>query len=115
MTGKPIKDIEKLCSPDILKTETITYFITAEGAETFPQLIQRAKKILHLIQTRHKDGNILIATHGDFGKMLYAAYYDIDWEEVLRNFHFGNSEVLLLSPDTSPEDAHMFQTEQHNH
>ena len=30
MTGKLIKDIEKLCAPNIIKADIITYFITAE-------------------------------------------------------------------------------------
>lgn len=30
MTGKLIKDIERLCSPDIIKTDIITYFVTVE-------------------------------------------------------------------------------------
>ncbi len=115
MTGKSIKDIEKLCGSDIIKTDTITYFLSPQGAETFPQLIERAKKALAYIQDKHKDGNVLIATHGDFGKMLYTAYYDLDRKDVLTGFHFGNSEVLLLAPDTAPEHAHMFQTQQHNH
>ncbi len=115
MSGKEIKDIEKLCSPDIVKTDTITYFLFPEGAETFPQLLERANKALEYISQNHKEGNILIATHGDFWKMLYTAYYKLSWESVLREFHFGNSEVLLLSPDISAEEAHLFQTQQYNH
>ncbi len=115
MTGKLIKDIEKLCSPDIIKTDIITYFITAEWAETFPQLIERAKKALEYIENKHSNENILIATHGDFGKMLYAAYYNLDRKEVLVKFHFGNSEVLLLSPETTADQAHIFHTKQYNH
>jgi len=114
MSGKNIKDIEKLCAPDIVKTDTITYFLSPEGAETFPQLIKRANKALEYISQNHKEGNILIATHGDFGKMLYTAYYKLSWESVLKEFHFGNSEVLLLSPDISAEQAHLFQTQQYN-
>jgi len=42
MSGQKVIDIEKLCSPHILKTNTITYFLEAEGAETFPQVQNRA-------------------------------------------------------------------------
>lgn len=115
MTGKPIKDIEKLCAPNIIKTDTITYFIDPEWAETFPQLLERAKQALIYIENKHKNGNILIATHGDFGKMLYSAYYNLNRKDVLIKFHFGNSEVLLLWPDTTAEEAHMFTTKQFNH
>lgn len=36
MTGKPQSSIEELCAPNIIKTETINYFLAPEGAETFP-------------------------------------------------------------------------------
>ncbi len=78
MTGKPTKDIESWCSPDIIKTNTITYFLSPEGSETFPQLIVRAKKVLNFIKNKHKGQSILLVTHGDFGKMLYTAFYNLD-------------------------------------
>ncbi|MBU2101159.1 histidine phosphatase family protein [Patescibacteria group bacterium] len=114
MTGKPTSSIEESCAPDILKTDGITYFLSPEGAETFPDLIERAKKVLSNIKNEHQDGNILLVTHGDFGKMIYAVYYNLDWEKVLTMFHFGNSEILRLSEDSTPEDAHVFEIQQHN-
>ena len=77
-------------------------------------MIERAKKALAYIENKHTNENILIATHGDFGKMLYTAYYDLDRKDVLVKFHFGNSEVLLLSPEITAEQAHIFQTQQYN-
>jgi hypothetical protein len=47
--------------------------------------------------------------------MIYAAYYDLPWKDVLINFHFGNCELLLLSPDSPADAAHVFTQEQHNH
>lgn len=114
MTGKLTSEIEKICAPDILKTETITYFLSPEGAETFPDLIRRAQKILEEIKTRHQDGNILLVAHGDIGKMIYAAYYNLTWEAVLAPFHFGNSDLLILAPDSKPEDTHIFKNKQYN-
>jgi len=78
-------------------------------------LIIRAKKALKYIQEQEDKGNILVVTHGDFGKMLYAAYYDLEWRDVVTGFHFGNSEALLLSPDIKAEDRHLFQMKQYNH
>lgn len=115
MTGKPTKDIKELCSPDILQADIITYFLSPEGAETFPQLVVRAKKLLDFIKGNHDGQSILMVTHGDFGKMIYAAYYSLDWQQVLTLFHFGNSELLLLSEDSAPEDSHVFTIKQHNH
>lgn len=114
MTGQKKSDIEKLCSPSILKTETINYFLDVEGAESFPQAVLRAKELLKVIFENHSDGNILLVSHGDFGKMIYAAYYDLPWDDVLKMFHFGNSEILLLSPDTDPEKAQIFKEAQFN-
>ena len=119
MTGLPASSILEKCGSDhVLVTEKINYFLDPTGAETFPDLIGRAKKLLSHIQqitsTYDADDAILLVTHGDFGKMLYASYYDMDWEEVLKQFHFGNSEVLLLSKDSPPEKAHVFETIQFN-
>mmetsp|Transcript_21834 Transcript_21834/g.60803 ORF Transcript_21834/g.60803 Transcript_21834/m.60803 type:complete len:304 (-) Transcript_21834:1629-2540(-) len=117
MSGVPIKEIRERCSPDVLETETICYFLNPAGAETFPDLVQRAKRLLQGLREKFRndhDATILLVTHGDFGKMLYAAYYDLDWKDVIQQFHFGNSEVVLLSKDSAPEDAHVFKIQQHN-
>ncbi|HZE86592.1 MAG TPA: histidine phosphatase family protein [Methylomirabilota bacterium] len=114
MTGKPQSKIIEMCSPDILVTDTITYFLNPQGAETFPELIQRAKKLLTYLEKRHENGNILLVCHGDIGKMIYAAYYNLNWDDVLKMFHFGNSDLLELSSTSKPEDAHVFKIQQHN-
>jgi broad specificity phosphatase PhoE len=115
MTGEKVADIEKMCAPNILKTEIITYFIEVEGAETFAQMIERAKKLLEKLNDKHTDGNILLVCHGDIGKMIYAAYYNLGWEEVLKQFHFGNCELILLSEDSPANDVHVFRIKQLNH
>ena len=114
MSGKEQSRIEELCAPDIIKTETITYFLSPEGAETFPDLLKRARVLLNELSDKYKDGSILLVTHGDFGKMIYAEYYRLDWKDVLTLFHFGNSELLLLSPDSSAGEAHVFKIIQYN-
>lgn len=114
MTGRQQAEIDKYCAPDVFKTETINYFLSPEGAETFPELIERAKKLLKNIDAQKSDGNILLVTHGDIGKMIYAAYYNLDWREVLAKFHFGNSDLLILSADSGADEAHVFKNEQYN-
>jgi len=114
MTGRRVCDIEKLCSPDILKTDSVTYFLHAKDAETWPGMKERAKRLLDHIRADEKDGSILLVTHGCFGKMFYAAYYDLDWMKTLKMFHFGNSDLLLLSEDSRPEDTHVFKNRQYN-
>lgn len=115
MTGKPIKDIETLCAPDIIKTNIITYFLSPEGAETFPDLLVRASKVVAEIKEKYTDGSVLLVCHGDIGKFMYAAYYGFDWMWALTKFHFGNSELLLLSPDSSVDETHVISIKQHNH
>lgn len=109
MTGELVASIETKCAPDIIKTEKIVYFLNPEGAETFPQLLERGKVALEEIIKRHHDGNILIVTHGDIGKMIYAVYYGLDWKEVLTLFHFGNTDILELSEESKAHESHLFE------
>jgi broad specificity phosphatase PhoE len=115
MAGRLASEIKDLCSPEIIETDTITYFLSPEGAETFPVLLKRAKVLLEELRVRYSEETLLLVTHGDMGKMIYAAYYGLPWEQVLKQFHFGNSELLHLSPTSPPEEAHLFRIEQHNH
>jgi probable phosphoglycerate mutase len=115
MTGEPVASIRERCSPDILQADPITYFLSPEGAETFPDMLARAGGVIADLKSRFADGSILIVTHGDFGKMLYAAYYGLDWKDVLLQFHFGNSELILLSEDSPATDVHVFKQTQFNH
>lgn len=115
LSGTPIKDIAKQCAPGkIIQTETVTYFLEAPGAETFPQITARAVTFLNFIKSKHPTGSLLLVSHGDFGKMLYGAYYNLGWEHVLTKFHFGNSELILLSPETHPDNPFVFKQKQFN-
>lgn len=114
MTGQPLSKIEEMCSPDIIKTDSVTYFLKPSGSETFPNLIKRGRKVLKEIYLLHKEGNILLVTHGDVVKMIYADYYKLNWRDVLRMFHFGNSDLLELSKNTKPENSHIIKTAQKN-
>jgi probable phosphoglycerate mutase len=115
MSGKKIKDITELCAPDIIQSNPITYFLSPEGAETFPMLLERGAKIMEWLENDTSCENILLVSHGDIGKMLYAYFYNLDWKEVLVDFHFGNSEVLLLQKDCPIDDRRVHKVEQHNH
>lgn len=115
MSGKEIKDIAELCAPDIIQSNPITYFLSPEGAETFPMLLERSEKIMQWLENDTSYENILLVSHGDIGKMLYAHFYNLDWKDVLTDFHFGNSEVLLLEKDCPVENRRVHKVEQHNH
>jgi probable phosphoglycerate mutase len=112
LTGEPVDRIEELCTPDIIKTDTITYFLSPAGAETFPQLVERGGVILNHIRGRHKEGKILLVCHGDIGKMIYCAATGKDWPSVLTDFHFGNGELIDVS---GVGEAHKVKLTQFNH
>lgn len=111
MTGLPIAKIAEMCEPDIVTTNTITYFLNPEGAETFPELVERGHDILREVHHRQQSGRALLVCHGDIGKMTYAAATGRPWREVLTDFHFGNGELIELSPNGQ---AHVVELEQHN-
>lgn len=115
MSGEKITDIQKLHSDNVLYAGGVTYFLSAEGSETLPQALERAKKVLAELKASYPDGgNILLVTHGDFSKMMFAAFYDLPWKEALQSFHFGNSELVLLAPGLDPKEAHIFKVKQFN-
>lgn len=113
MTGKTQADIEAFCSPNLYKAQGITYFTDPEGGETFPETMDRAGKLLEKISSKHKEGNILLVCHGDIGKIIYAKYYNLDWQTGLSEFHLGNCDLVLLSGDVSDEH-HVFKIQQFN-
>ncbi len=114
MTGIEQARIKELCSPDIIETSTVTYFLHPEGSESFPELIKRASSLLEEVRGL-KVERVLLVTHGDIGKMIYAAYYNLPWRQVLTDFHFGNTDLLLMSENSPADQAHVFKVEQHNH
>lgn len=112
MSGKPASQIEELCAPDIVKTETITYFLNPEDAETFPQLVMRGQKILDSVRAKHAAGKVLLVCHGDIGKMIYCAATNSDWRKILTDFHFGNGDLIDVSGIGT---AHKIKLDQFNH
>lgn len=96
LTGKPIADIPKYATR-ILRSHGITYFLEAEGSESFENLYKRVKKVLYTIQKKHTDENVLIITHGDVGKMIRAVYQGRTWEEGLHQPNFANAQILELT------------------
>jgi hypothetical protein len=54
---------------------------------------------------------VLLVCHGDIGKMTYAAATGNRWLNTLTDFHFGNGELIELSPNGK---AHVIKLEQHN-
>ncbi|HVV66579.1 MAG TPA: histidine phosphatase family protein [Candidatus Saccharimonadales bacterium] len=111
MSGKPISSIEEICGDNIIKSDMVTYFLDPEGAETFPELMERGLVAIRKIRGRQASGKALLVCHGDLGKMVYAAEAGKEWKDVLTDFHFGNAELIEITPN---QDAHLVKLPQHN-
>lgn len=114
MTGTPRNKILEMFGDRVLVTPTINYFLDTHGVETFPELVVRANKLLTEIEARYLNKNILLVSHGDFGKMIFCAYHKLRWQDVLSAFHFGNSEMIKLSPDTELAKSKIISIGQYN-
>ncbi|MFA6524642.1 MAG: histidine phosphatase family protein [Patescibacteria group bacterium] len=111
MTGLPHSSIIPMCSPDVIISEYVDYFLSPKNGETFPQLIERGKKVIDSLHSAHPDGNVLLVTHGDTGMMMYNEYYKLDWMKTLKEFYFHNAEIILLSKNASPTNTHVFRVD----
>jgi len=109
MTGKSIDDIALLNKNNIVQTPEVNYFLNIDGAETFDQLIERGRAVLNKVKAENSDGNILLLTSGDIGKMIYTAYHEKTWEEVLPSFYFSNTELILLDKGLLLEKSIVFK------
>lgn len=114
MTGKKVSDITALCAPDIIKVNNLVNFLNPPEAETYPDEIARAQKLFAKLNDQYKDKKIMLVSHGDLGKMIYCAFYNLDWRQVLSTFEFGNSEVIKLDQNTKPSDAKIIKIKQFN-
>lgn len=112
LEGEKLVDIAKLCSKTV-DIGPFLYCLTGPNVEPFPKLFKRAKKVLEEIKRKHTKGNILLVSHGDIGKMLFAAFYKLSWLKTLKMFNFGNCELILLSK-INPSKAKLISEEQYN-
>lgn len=98
LSGKPYADTKKYAA-DIVRVGAVEYFLHAEGAEEFPDLLSRAQEVLEEVKEKHAGEDVLLVTHSDLGKMIRAAYYGWTWEEGLRDSVFSNTDVFELTED----------------
>ena len=77
-------------------------------------MIIRAKKLFSWLEENETAENILLVCHGDIGKMIYCAFYNLDWQSVLKEFHFGNTEIILLENGLEPEKRIIYHAKQEN-
>jgi len=96
MTGKPVADILKYSS-NYIRSDKVIHFLDAEGAESMADVLKRAHRVLDGINKSQINGNFLLVTHGDIGKMLRAAFYGWSWRKGLETPYFDNAEIVELS------------------
>lgn len=110
-TGRPIKEAVEEAGANVIKTDGVTYVIDFEGGESFPRLLERAHRAIERVRKLQQEGNALLVCHGDIGKMVYAAATGKPWEDVLRDFHFGNGDLIEVN---SNDGTHKVRLPQYN-
>ncbi len=95
LTGRPLSDIKKYAR-QILVTDGVDYFLDVQGSESFESVYARAGHFLKYLSTQKQDGNSLVVTSGDTGKMIRATYNNWSWEYGLKTPHFDNVGVIEL-------------------
>ncbi|WP_013335061.1 histidine phosphatase family protein [Gloeothece verrucosa] len=95
LTGKKIADIPYYCK-QILQFDGVNYFLDAEGSESFPLLLTRAKRVLENLKTTYLSRNIIVVTHGDLAKMICAAHYNWSWKQGLQTHNIRNGGFIYL-------------------
>ena len=68
-----------------------------EGAETFPQVLERMKRILLKIAQDHPDGTVAVASHGMAIRTILAWIQQIPSEEMRSLRHGDNTSVSLIT------------------
>jgi broad specificity phosphatase PhoE len=97
LSGKSHSDVTKYATK-FFPTERVHYFLDAEGAESFPELLARARSVMDEIKSKYNNGeNILIVAHGDIIKMLMAVHHGWSWEDGLRTKHIETGEIVELN------------------
>lgn len=67
--------------------------ITDHPAETEEQILERARKAIELLSTQYPDGNIIVVTHGQFARNMFASFFNCSYKEIES---FANAEVRVL-------------------
>lgn len=96
LTGMTVSEAEKNYTGETFEHNGKVYFLNPEGGETFSDLRIRAENVLHIIKSRHTEGNILLCAHKVSLAMVYAVFHDLPWEEALQACSLKNAELMLL-------------------
>ncbi len=94
-TGYPVAEMAKFAS-QTLSDNKFTYPLDTPQAETFPKAYQRAAALLEKIKQQYPEQNVLLVSHGEFGKMLRAAAQGISWQDGVKSPYIENGEIIKL-------------------
>lgn len=72
-------------------TNKITVFKDSEG---FQSVLQRIERFLEEIKTKYYNQDVLLVTHGDVCKAIYAYLNNINDAKTIRSFEQGNCEIV---------------------
>jgi broad specificity phosphatase PhoE len=95
LTGRSLREIDRFAG-ETLKTEKVNYFLTAEGAETFDDLMARARRVVDHVDRVYAGKTVLLVCHGDIGKMIMAVKRGVHWSDSLKAPFISNTEVIEL-------------------
>ena len=95
LSGRPMEEIDRFAGAT-LKTEKVNYFLTADGAETFDELVVRANRVINHVDRVYDGKTVLLVCHGDIGKMLMAVRRNMHWSDSLQAPFISNTEVVEL-------------------
>ena len=99
LTGKSNKELLEYCK-NIIKTDNNLYVLDGQGVERFQEVLRRAKSFIRDVAEKHQGETIVVVCHNDIAKMIQAAVWKREIEDVLKNTPFlENASVteLILS------------------
>lgn len=88
---------EKIEKLDFNEWYDINKMKVYKNSEGFKSILERVKSFLEEIKTKYPDKNILVVTHGDVCKAIYAYLNNISSAKEISSFSQGNCEIKKYS------------------
>lgn len=97
LTGMPVTDIP-LFAKDIIFGHEVEYFLDTDGAERYEMVLERAQKVLAIMQDRHAGEKVLLVTHGAMMQILWSAWHNLPWKQCLKERpYIKNAAIIKLN------------------
>lgn len=84
---------KKISALDLNEWYDINKKIVYKNSEGFKSILQRVESFLKEIKEKYSDKNILLVTHGDICKAIYALLNDCDNVKEISSFNQKNCEI----------------------